>query len=927
MNASNRRELFERARALDRADRDAFLAAHCSDAALRDELARMLLAAESHDDPIADRVQRAAADTVHQLGMPAMIGSYRIVSLLGEGGMGSVWLGERDDGAFKRQVAIKVIRGMPSTAAVERFRRERQVLAGLEHPQIARLHDGGTTATGEPFLVMEYVEGRALGDWVVQTAPDLAQRMQLFASLCRAVHFAHQRLVVHCDLKPANVMVRADGSPVLLDFGIARLLEPGDGAARTATFAATPAYASPEQLLNQPVTMATDVFGLGMVLYELLTGRVPARTTDAISLSRELPAPSRLPADPAHATTSTDPALLRGDLDAIVRRAIRVEPGMRYGSAADLADDAQAWLDGRPVAAVGGHWRYLSGKFIRRHRLAVALGSTAVVALVALSVLLGVQNRAARIAQAAAEREAAAARATSGFLQDLYTELDPARHPGRRIDALELLDLGRQRLDRLESAAPATRAALERSLANIYLQIGKPEPALVLARSAAARLQASTATVRDRVESDALLARALNAALDFPAARETGDRALAGAIALGDTALEAPIRTARAWSALALEDTAAARADYDRAEAIFETQGESAREPLARLAYNRAQLAESQGDETAALVLYQRAMQINEQVSGREHPTTLISQFGAGKSLINLGRSGQARELLADLLERSVRVHGEQSMATERALAELGNAEREVGALDAAREHFRRAMAVSLAINAGRQTQQFAHHLGNLATVEEYAGDLDAALALAQQSTASRIALGGADSRNAARGHHLIARIQLARDARDAAAASNAEALRIRSAALPAAHEELLLSVALRAEIGARALAPGDAAYDLAMLQAGLERDPPLFVRGQQQLLRGIAALAAAQGNQNLRIDALARAVGSVAAAQGNAHPVLAAARLRLAAALADGGDTEAARRELAQAQPAVARSHPQSPLRKQLQALLQRVD
>lgn len=380
-------------------------------------------------------------DALGALRLPARIGPYRILRQLGEGGMGVVLLGERADGEFVKQVAIKLMRGFGSVRMRSHLKRERQLLAQLEHPNIARLYDGGATEAGEPYLVLEYVDGERLLAWLAR-APSLEARLRLFACLCRAVHFAHQRLVIHCDIKPGNVMVRADGSPVLLDFGIARLLaDAGDGASATGTLLATPAYASPEQLAHRPLTSATDVYALGLVLYEILAGKLPPR--DATATDAELPPPSRMLAGTNQPIDKTLRRKLRGDLDRIVRLAVRQEPAARYASAAAFAADIEAWLEGRPVQAAGQAWGYLARRFVRRHRFAVATFALALALIVGLTLWLALALEQAREAEATARRAAATAEQSTVYLEDLFGGLDPRVRVGQPLDLDSWLERGR----------------------------------------------------------------------------------------------------------------------------------------------------------------------------------------------------------------------------------------------------------------------------------------------------------------------------------------------------------------------------------------------------------------------------------------------------------------------------------------------------
>jgi non-specific serine/threonine protein kinase/serine/threonine-protein kinase len=314
--------------------------------------------------------------------VPERIGPWRIVRELGHGGMGTVYLAARDDGEFRQVVALKVIRtGADPRLAVARFRRERAILAGLAHPGIATLLDGGTTEQGLPYYTMEYVEGEPIDRYCQARGLSVEARLELVLSVCAAVQHAHGRLVVHRDLKPGNILVAPDGAPKLLDFGLAKLLDPEEGAETTAAPLrfATPAFASPEHLRGGPVTTAGDVYSLGALLYVLLTGRRPFRAASgsygelvrAVCEQEPAPPSAAVAAEPPGALAAGPPGQVRrlaGDLDAIVLKALRKEPERRYGSVEQLADDLRNYLEGRPVRARAGNAAYRAGKFLRRHR-------------------------------------------------------------------------------------------------------------------------------------------------------------------------------------------------------------------------------------------------------------------------------------------------------------------------------------------------------------------------------------------------------------------------------------------------------------------------------------------------------------------------------------------------------------------------------
>jgi serine/threonine-protein kinase len=472
-------ELFAAAVVLEGVERTRYLDAACGgDAAMRREVESLLRA-----DRIAagdGGITSAVASTVQDIAAAGgsrvgdRVGPYRLAGVLGHGGMGTVYLAERADAEYTARVAVKFVRGalaMPELA--RRLRLERQVLAGLQHPSIARLLDGGTTADGTPYLVMEHVEGQPIDHWCDARALALRDRLRLFLRVCDAVQYAHQSLVVHRDLKPSNILVQADGTPTLVDFGIAKLLDAdvSDGAETTTTLALmTPAYASPEQVLGRRVTVATDVYSLGVVLYRLLTGRLPFDLADATpgEIERrvtgdEPPRPSQIARDRAAARQ------LAGDLDTIVSKALRKEPSRRYGTVADLAEDVQRHLDGRPVLARRDTFVYVAGKFARRHRGALAVAAGVVVLVGGLTAIYTTRLAGERDV---ARAEAARADRAVEFLKNVFLEASPDASEGRSLTAAQLLDRGVSRIQTDLADQPVTQADLMTVMGDVYRGLG-----------------------------------------------------------------------------------------------------------------------------------------------------------------------------------------------------------------------------------------------------------------------------------------------------------------------------------------------------------------------------------------------------------------------------------------------------------------------
>jgi len=429
------------------------------------------------------------------------VGPYTLERELGRGGMGMVWLAARSDGAYERQVALKLPHThLGGSATLRRFRRERDILATLSHPNIAQFLDAGLTPTGHPYLALELVSGVPITEACRAGRQPLAVRVGLVRDVAAALHAAHARLIVHRDIKPSNVMVASDGTVKLLDFGIAKLLETDETGESNAAFTqltvegtriATPDYAAPEQLTGAPITVATDVYSLAVLLYELLTGRRPfdraagpARLLQVLSPGTEAPrASSRL--DPAHAATVGEMTprelsrALAGDLDAILAKALAIDPAERYSSAEAFADDLGRYLRLEPIQARRSGHLTRTVKFVRRHRLSVGL--SAALALASMLGIGGVLWQSARTAS-----EARRANATKDFLVGVFEASDPriaGSRPRGEITARELLDVAALRLDTQLKDDPETRSELRELTATIYTYLDELEPARRLARS------------------------------------------------------------------------------------------------------------------------------------------------------------------------------------------------------------------------------------------------------------------------------------------------------------------------------------------------------------------------------------------------------------------------------------------------------------
>jgi eukaryotic-like serine/threonine-protein kinase len=460
-----------------------------------------VLIAEAFDEPAAGTSTGLAPGTV--------IGRYVIIGQRARGGMATVYEAERSDGVYQQRVALKVLRrGLDTDDLIQRFVTERQILSSLSHPNIARLFDGGSTSDGRPYLVMEFVDGLPITAWADAHRLDLRARLSLFLAVADAVHAAHRQLVVHRDIKPSNILVGADGGVKLLDFGIAKLVAAESAHTHRNVRVLTPEYASPEQLRGDGITTAADVYQLGLLLHELLTGIRPSAVEPPLRASRLTLMHVDGAPDPetrAVARGTTPERLnrqIRGDLDLVIAKALRPEPEERYPSADGLATDVRRQLDGLPVLAHVGSNLYRARKFVSRHGVSVAAAAAGLILLLTYAFTLTVQNRRIAAQRERAEREALKAEQVTAFMVDLFNSADPNRSGGERLTARELLDDGARRLDDTAVEDPAVRSAMLASIGNSYYQLGLYEQAVQ-------HLESAVATLRG-TGSDEAYARTLN---------------------------------------------------------------------------------------------------------------------------------------------------------------------------------------------------------------------------------------------------------------------------------------------------------------------------------------------------------------------------------------------------------------------------------
>ncbi|HEY9420102.1 MAG TPA: serine/threonine-protein kinase, partial [Thermoanaerobaculia bacterium] len=676
--------VFAQALELPPAERAAFLDSACAgDEGLRREV-ELLLAADERNATFLERPAGEALGWRPLAGEEeegGRLGPYRLLRRIGGGGMGNVYLASRDDEEYQREVAIKILRaGLEGTEAYHRFLAERQILARLEHPNIARLYDGGTTSDGRPFLVMELVDGLPVDQYCDRHQLTVDQRLGLFRRICSAVEHAHQNLLVHRDIKPGNILVTPDGEPKLLDFGIAKQLEPKIAAdsgplTRTGLRIMTPSYASPEQVKGEAVTTASDVYSLGVLLYELLTGRSPygpAEVTYEIERAICEQEPERPSAalfragaagsDETASARKTRPQVLqrrlRGDLDNIVLMALRKEPSRRYSSVGQLSRDLERHQQDLPVAARADTLRYRARKFVVRHRVGVA-AAVAVLLLVTLLVAGFMARLIEQRRQLAQERDKA--QYALSFLVDTFKNADPYQARGERLTAQEILDQGTKRVGRDLGGRPEVQAAVMQSLGEVHYGLGqyaKAEPLFQRALELRRKLYGPESL--EVAESLEQLGR-----IHFESSeKEQGERLLRQSLALkrrvlGDRHLEVARSLNLLGSSLAQFD---ATDDLMRlhTEALeIARQQEGAEGPVvAETLIVQGKLQRDLGDYAAAERLFREGLDMERRALGEDAPEVYRHKTLFGEILLDQGKYIEAEKLLRKNLKEQEKILG-----------------------------------------------------------------------------------------------------------------------------------------------------------------------------------------------------------------------------------------------------------------------------
>ncbi len=689
--------LFEEVIDIPPPERASRLAVSCgADTELKQSVESLLVSDGCSGDPLMNAISEAAesllTDQQDRL-VGTRIGLYRIMSVLGQGGMSTVYRGERDDPQYRQTVAVKVLH---YTALHPRLRNrlqsERHILATLAHPSISRLIDSGELDDGTPYLVMEYVDGEDIDSYCDSRTLFIRERLELFVQVCAAVQFAHRNLVVHRDIKAANILVTGDGIPKLLDFGIAKLLAPENlshtiPVTRLQERILTPENAAPEQVLGRSITTATDIYGLGVLLYQVLTGRSPYRLLSYSQLQLERAIciddpmrPSQIVVARLGQETDADRsrisdrrglspprlrARLSGDLDAIVAMAMRKEPDRRYPSVEALADDLNRHLQGRPVKARQGDWRYNGAKFLRRNLLPVSAVSAAFLGLAVIAGVTLWQNHRIELAREATAQERDRAQQVSAFLVDVFSEADPFKSQGHEATARELLDRGAARIMDNAALQPEVRAQLLESIGLAYRRKGDSDRAIPLFEQAVAIRRSEHPMDRHRTAAAlANLARALTDGGNLVSAEAYLQQAL-DLSRSGDTT--ASVETADIMVQFAQFELNA-KSDQQRAATLFNDALGIYRSALGNqhlsVAVTLSGLASAAlwANDYAAAERYQRqAIEIYQATVSRNYPDHAVALASLGYILALRGQFREAEQLLTEAFQIERNVFGENS--------------------------------------------------------------------------------------------------------------------------------------------------------------------------------------------------------------------------------------------------------------------------
>lgn len=735
-------------------------------------------------------------------------GPFRILHEIGHGGMGRVYLAEREGGSFEQRVALKVISSpLLSTSLRQRFMAEQRALARLEHPNVARLVDGGVRDDGLPWFAMEYVEGVRLDAWCDERRLDLRARLLLFLSVCDAVQAAHQRLVIHRDLKPSNILVTTTSEVRLLDFGVAKLLGGDDGEAddtRAGERLFTPEYAAPEQWRHEPVTSATDCYALGVIFYQLVCG---ARPHDLRSRPREswMRIVEEEPARPASALATAEAATargltlsgllrtLRGDLDAIALAAVRPDPTVRYQTVRQFADDVRRFLDAMPVRAREGRWTYHVSRFVRRHRTAVGLAATAMLAIVGGAMATASEARKAR---AAAEE----ATAVSSFLRSLFVEAAPEQTRGDSITAGEMLQRAAAGVDSMFAGKPQLQVQVLLTVYEINRDLGAVDRADTLVRKAVAiadsAIPRSMAAIMARATlgeiqrirgelplADSAFRRAIDDAQDIGAPDTTlarlygawtnvlyrmqrfDDAAAASRQAYQVGAPLGPVFLGQSAGNVAAALDAAGKDDeagreFERAARHFASPELATNPEHLMLLGNWSALLEERWELDSARMLKERVLPLLSRVYANGHDRVVIARSNAAYTALRLEQAAAAESGFTAAYEMAVRLHDDKHFLAIVTSTNIGRARLAAGQWASAETVFRDVLTRVRAGVGGQHAYASAAWFGIARAAAKLGRTAEGLVALDSAAAIARSALPPTHVRHAeitlARGEYLL---------------------------------------------------------------------------------------------------------------------------------------------------------------------------
>ncbi|MBL8232787.1 MAG: serine/threonine protein kinase [Bryobacterales bacterium] len=681
-------------------DREAFLEQHLGDdPVLMAEASAMLRA---HEDEAPLEIEKKLLQRAGEQDLSgSLVGSYRLIRLIARGGMGEVYAAEREGAPFRQQVALKLLRhGLADMDARVRFRQERQILARLIHPMIVPLLDGGVTADGRPYLVMQHVEGVAITDYCRERKSTIEDRLRLIRDVARAVEHAHRNLVVHRDLKPSNILATADGQARLLDFGVAKMLDPGEDPApvtRTDVRIMTIDYAAPEQVRGEAITTATDIYGLGILLYELLAGKRPfgdGGTRTAMEHAILDLDPDR-PSTVAARVSRLEGRRLRGDLDGIVLKAMAKEPARRYASAEEFARDIERYLAGEPVLAQRPSFTYRLSKFARRNRLASAAILTSVLLLAGSAATVLVQSRRVARERDTARLEQTRANQVVSLLVDLFSTANAEVTPGGRdLTVGQFLNKVESSVVESREADPAVRAQLRHTLGNVYLSRGQYPQAMPHLEAALAEYR------RLHGDRDSRTATALHDV--GRVLMQTGPRERAAQVMRQSLALQRALNGENHESvAQNMQDLSTQIADQAEARKLLEQSLAIRRSltngPTRGLAANLNALgmvSHQQGDMAGAQAYFEESLRNLEASVPSGHPAKQAVLSNLAMIYMRFGDYAKSEQMARTLLVERARTSGEEGHAVGTAWGNLGTILARQGKHAEAEDAFRKSVAI-----------------------------------------------------------------------------------------------------------------------------------------------------------------------------------------------------------------------------------------